>query len=235
MVLFPLIAAAVSAAFAAALLVGYARKRRLPQLAWGVALAQYMVASIAVASGITSGWDPTLYRIYWLFGALLNVPWLALGSIALLNRRALTVVALGAVLVATFWAFVKVAGADVSTSIVGSEDIPRGAAAWKADPSLRTLASLYSIPAYGVVVAIAIWTSRARAGVRPPASRVRANALIAVGTTIVAVGSTALARLARGSAFSVTLALGVAVMFGGFLLASRPAQHRVEEPGESPT
>jgi len=70
---------------------------------------------------------------------------------------------------------------------------------------------------------------------RPSRSRVRGNALIAAGTSIVAVGGFALGRVGRGSAFSITLAIGVAVMFAGFLLASRPARFHVEDPGESPT
>ena len=62
-------------------------------------------------------------------------------------------------------------------------------------------------------------------GVAPPKERVRANLLIAIGVTIVAIGSTALVRYAKGAAFSITLAIGVSVMFGllaawlGFLSA----------------
>jgi len=64
---------------------------------------------------------------------------------------------------------------------------------------------------------------------------VRANLLIAVGVPIVALGCAAIVRYSRGAAFSITLAIGVTVMFVGFLLASRAPRHRVEEPGESPT
>jgi hypothetical protein len=100
---------------------------------------------------------------------------------------------------------------------------------------VRSLAIWYSTIAYVVVVGIAAATSRPRKGVAPPKERVRANLLIALGVTIVAIGSTALVRYGRGAAFSVTLAIGVAVMFVGFLLASRAPRHRVEQPGESPT
>lgn len=231
MVIFPLVAALVSATFSITLFRQYSRRRRLAQLAWGVALAQFAAASLAVAAGVSGGWDPTLYRTYWLFGALLNVPWLALGSIALLGKRWLTTIATAAVAVGSAWAAIKVVGGDVN-SLIGGKDIPRGSFAWRPDPSVRSLASIYSIPAWAIVVLIAVLSGRPRGGIRPPVGRVRANWTIAVGVTIVAVGGTALARLARGSVFSVTLALGVVVIFVGFLMASRAPRTAFAPPPE---
>jgi hypothetical protein len=241
-VVFPLVAAGVSGAFAFLLFRQWKARRRLSQLAWGVALAQYAVASLAVAYGVTQGWDATLYRTFYLFGAMLNVPWLALGSIALLGRRSVTFVASAAVAVATLWGLIKTFGGEVTERILadgrvvkevfGGLDIPSGKDVWLADPSIRTLAVIYSVVGYAIVVLIAIYTSSPRKGVAPPAERVRANLLVASGVTIVAVGSTALVRLARGSAFSVTLAAGVAVMFVGFLLAGRAP--RQPEPPHAP-
>src|SRR6266542_3056493 len=117
MIIFPLIAAAVSTTFAVLLLRQYARKRRIPQLAWGVSLAMFAVASLIVALGTTQQWDPTLYRIFYLFGAMLTVPWLALGSIALLNKRELTLPAAVVVVVLSIYGFIKVIGAKVTMAI----------------------------------------------------------------------------------------------------------------------
>ena len=233
MIAFPFVATLVSLVFAGALFVQYARRKRFHQLAWGIALVQFGIASIAVASGVGSGWDPTAYKIYWVFGAMLNVPWLALGSIALLGRRVVTWLALVAVLVGTGWGAAKVISAHPVIADPGA--LPRGHDAWIEDPSVRSLASYYSYPAYAVVVGIAAWTSRRRKGYVPPPSRARGNWLIAAGATVVAVGGTALARLASGSVFSVSLALGVTLMYAGFLLASRAQRFRVEDPGESAT
>lgn len=260
MIIFPLIAAAVSTVFAVLLLRQYARKRQIQQLAWGVSMAMFAAASFVVMYGTSQGWDATSYRVFYLFGAMLNVPWLALGSIALLNKRELTLSALMIVLVLSIFGFFKVVSShpceviigpsghqkcvSVSTSIAGiggtgnvfgRKDIPSGSDVWKKDGSVRALAIWYSTIAYVIVVGIAFLSSRSRKGVAPPKERVRANALIAIGVTIVAIGSTALVRYGRGAAFSVTLAIGVTVMFVGFLLASRAPRHRVEQPGESPT
>src|SRR5439155_13994019 len=56
-VVFPAVATLVSAVFAIQLLTSYAHRKRLPQLAWGIAMAMYAVASLAVAAGVSGGWD----------------------------------------------------------------------------------------------------------------------------------------------------------------------------------
>jgi len=219
-IVFPAVAALVSTIFAIQLLRQYAGRKRLPQLAWGIAMTMYALASLAVTGGISGGWDPTLYRVYYLFGALLNVPYLALGSVALLGKRALSALALLVVLAATVYAAAKVASTSTVASALATEQIPRGKDTW-ADQSVPRLASMYSISAYVAVLLITFGTSTRRAARLIGAERARANRLIAVGVTIVAVGSTALTRVGRGSAFSVALAVGVVVMFLGFRMATR--------------
>ena len=220
MIVFPAVAALVSALFAIQLFRHYAKRKRLPQLAWGVAMTMYALASLAVAAGISGGWDPTLYRIYYLFGALLNVPYLALGSVALLGKRALSALGIVLVLAATVYATTKVAGTATVAAALATEQIPRGKDTWTAQ-SVPRLASAYSISAYAVVLVVTFLTSTKRAVRRVGAERVRANRFIAVGVTIVAVGGTALTRIGRGSAFAITLAVGVVVMYLGFRLAAR--------------
>jgi hypothetical protein len=256
-IIFPLIAAVVSTLFAFLLLRQYSKKRKVQQLGWGVSMAMFAAASFVVMYGTSQTWDPTSYKVFWLFGAMLNVPWLALGSVALLNKRELTLPTLVIVLVLSFFGFFKVIGSHPCYSVVGPsghqtcvtstrpltpgsgifgrKDIPSGSDVWRRDRSVYSLAIWDSTIAYFAVVGIALLTSRPRKGVAPPKERVRANLLIAVGVTIVAIGSTALVKYAQGSAFSITLAIGVTVMFVGFLLASRAPRHRVEQPGESPT
>jgi hypothetical protein len=219
-VVFPAVAALVSTVFAIQLLTQYAHRKRLPQLAWGVAMTMYAIASLAVAAGVSGGWDPTLFRVYWLFGALLNVPYLALGSVGLLGRRPVTALMLLIVVAATLVAVVAVASSSVRLATGVAEaggDIPRGSAAWGGGTFVARLATYLSIPAYLIVILIAFASSR---GGKLPVYRVRGNWLIALGATIVAVGS-GLARYGRGAVFSVFLALGVIVMFIGFRLASR--------------
>src|SRR5438552_10537411 len=84
--IFPLAAALVALAFAG--LVGRRlAARRQPYLAaWAVALLMFAAASFAAFLGILNGWTPAEFRVYWLLGAVLNVPYLALGELLLLIR-----------------------------------------------------------------------------------------------------------------------------------------------------
>lgn len=229
--ILPLLAAGISATFSAILVRRFARSRRVPALAWSVALAMFAIASVAVALGVTGGWDAPLFRVYWLLGAMLNVPWLALGSVALLGDRKVTAIAFALVAAASLFGAVRVADANIrpaalaraGTEIPAGKDVlcdTGGGVIRNCDPT-RRLAIWYSTPAWLVVIGVAAGTALFgdRRGSR---DRARANWIISLGVTIVAVGSTALVRLGHGSAFSVTLAVGIAVMFAGFLMASRP-------------
>ena len=53
---FPVTAALVAAAFAAALVRRYVGSRRPYELVWALALLMYAGASIAVAFGVANGW-----------------------------------------------------------------------------------------------------------------------------------------------------------------------------------
>ena len=69
------------------MLVRYTRDRTLQHGAWALALAMFAVASVALATGTSTGWDRGTFRVFYLFGAVLDVPWLALGTVYLLTDR----------------------------------------------------------------------------------------------------------------------------------------------------
>ena len=84
---FPLLAAGVAFVFAGRLFADYARRRQPYQLAWAIALAMYGVASFVVVFGGLDGWSDREFEVYWAFGAVLNVPFLAGGELMLLVRN----------------------------------------------------------------------------------------------------------------------------------------------------
>lgn len=55
-------------------------------LAWTISLAMFSVASLGLLVGVVAGWSSPVFHVFYLFGAVLNVPWLALGSV-LINAR----------------------------------------------------------------------------------------------------------------------------------------------------
>src|SRR5215472_341124 len=81
---FAAIAALVGGAFGAAVLNQYRARRKPYQLVWAVALAMFGIAALCEAIGLAAGWSAADYKAYYLFGALLNVGWLAVGEVYLL-------------------------------------------------------------------------------------------------------------------------------------------------------
>jgi hypothetical protein len=216
----PLAGAVVAAAFAVLLLRDFVRRRRPHHLLWAVALAMFAAASALVSAGSASGWSGAELRAYWLLGAVLTVPYLAMGELALLLRRPRVVTPLLLLLLfGTAFAVSRVRTATLVPSALHS-DLPSGADAFARDHFALTLARLYSIPAYAVLLAGTVWSAwrmRSRPELRP---RFVGVLLIAAGATVVAAGS-AFAATGNATGFSLTLTAGVAVMFAGFLRASR--------------
>jgi hypothetical protein len=218
--LLPGVAAAASAAFAVAVLRQYAARRRPHQLAWGVALSMFAVASLALTAGVAAGWTPLSFKLYYLFGAVLNVPWLALGTVELLAgpsvRRAYVVglavfTALGVVLVA----LARVTPADLAGRLPeGKEFLPA---------AVRVLAVLGNTVGTLVVVGGAVASGlalRSRRDLRP---RFEGTLLIALGV-LLAAGGGVFAFLESSDKLALGLALGASVMYLGFRRASAPAR-----------
>ncbi len=125
--IFPLAAAVIALVFAAIVGWRFARLRRPYLAAWAVALLMFAAASSAAFLGIRNGWNSGEYRIYWLLGAVLNVPFLALGELLLLLRdRRVRAVLLFVALFGTAFALNVVRTADVHGSAFACHDLPLG-------------------------------------------------------------------------------------------------------------
>jgi hypothetical protein len=220
--LFPSIAAIVALAFAASLARQYASRRRPYQLCWSLALLMYAVAAaaLAVGAGAAGGWSTGAYRAFWLFGAVLNVPFLAMGEIYLLVRKRFVVDALLLVLVfATAFALNRIRTATIATTALAT-DLPRGTRAWATDPFVLGLARLYSYVAYGILLAGTLWSAWRMRSSPEHRDRFLGTLAVAAGASVVAAGS-AFAAAGNLPGFSATITAGVAVMFWGFARASR--------------
>jgi hypothetical protein len=216
---FPLCAASVSGLFGALVSWQWRHKRRPSLLAWAVALTMFALASAAAFAGMLWGWTAGWYRTYYLFGAIVNVPVLGLGTVYLLGpRKAAHLCALVVIL----------ASALAATAVFVSDLRPGAAAAFETNgiPSghdvmplgIRTLSRVYSFAGFFVVAGGALWSALRLARKRQDHLRrlVAANVLIAAGTTVVAIGS-GFAFYGDGWPFAVGLVAGVSLMFWGFL------------------
>jgi hypothetical protein len=223
-VFYALAATAISAAFALTLFVQYRAKPRPYLLAWSVALAIYAIAALMEVIGAAAGWNPVTYRVYYYFGGILVVGVLALGTIYLLAPRFGRTALLALVILAGI-GLAGTLGASLQPSLLQTHEVPsvdtirleHGVFNMVAILMAAILNIVGSVILIGgaLLSAYGIW----RRGGAP--SRLAANILIAAGAFIVAGASTLTRVFHAYELFYVGQALGVLVMFGGFLMAQR--------------
>lgn len=92
------VAAIVATAFAVALLRRWHLRGRYNRalVLWSVSLAMFAVASAALAYGELAGWSSGGFRVFYAFGGVLVVPWLALGTVQNALHDPVTLRVLGA-------------------------------------------------------------------------------------------------------------------------------------------
>lgn len=214
------LATAVATLFAQATLVRATRDHRPQDRAWAVSLVLFALASAALATGVSTGWDNGTFRVFYLLGAVLTVPWLALGTLELLLGTAIgTRVQWGLV----FFSGVA-AGVLLTAPIDGpihGEAIPVGKDVFGVFP--RVLAAAGSGVGATVILAGALWSAWrfARARAEPGnARRGAANVLIALGTLVLSSGGLLQGLAGKDEAFVLSLATGITVIYAGFLVAS---------------
>jgi hypothetical protein len=219
--LLPGVAAAASAAFAVAVLRQYAARRRPYQFAWGIALSMFTVASLALTVGVVAGWTPVSFKLYYLFGAVLNVPWLALGTVELLAGLAVRRAYLAALAVFTLVSVILVALARVTAADLAGRLLPEGKEFLPV--AVRVLAVVGNSVGTLVVVGGAVASGLAMRSRRDLRPRFEGTLLIALGVLLAASGGV-LAFLASSDKLALGLAVGASVMYLGFRRASTPAR-----------
>jgi hypothetical protein len=219
---FPLAAGVVALAFAVQLARQFADRRRPYQLMWAIALLMYAAASVAVVLGTVGGWTRLEFEVFWVLGAVLNVPFLAAGEIDLLarNRTATAVLWLALVFVSAYAvAATRTAAVDLAAL---RTDLPSGKDVFGAGSTAHRLPQLISIPSYLILVGGAIWSAWRMRGRSELRDRFTGTLWIAIGATVIAGIGSAFAAAGNAAVFSLSLLVGIATMFWGFRRASRP-------------
>lgn len=213
------VATTVATLFAQATAVRWSRSRAPHQGAWTIALALFALASAALATGASTGWDRGTFRAFYLLGAIVNVPWLALGTIyLLLGRRVGDRVRMAVVLFTGLGLGVVLAAPMHGT--ITADRIPVGKDVFDALP--RALAGAGSGVGALVLFGGAVWSMVRFARSRRPGSGRLAggNALIALGTLVLSSGGLLQGIVGHDEAFALTLAAGITVIYAGFAVAS---------------
>lgn len=204
-------AALVALAFALSTFERWLAKRRPHELAWSIALGLFCAAAFSLAAGAALGWSPLAFRLFYVFGAVVNVPVLALGTVYLLApRRAAHTTAVAVALVVTFGAGIVMA--SPLTHALPRHSLPQGSAVF--GPWPRVFAAVDSGAGALVILGGAVWSAiRFRRG-----RMLWSNVLIAAGTLTLSSSGLLNSVLNEMDGFVVTLAIGVTVLFAGFLV-----------------
>ena len=220
-------------AFAMLMLERFLTRQRRHELMWTISLFFFALGSLGLWIGAAIGWSEWTFKTFYLFGAILNVPFLALGTVYLFaNRRQGDVIAATVSLLAAFAAGIVVAAPMLT--IATPHILPQGSQVFAVGP--RIAAGVGSGIAAMVIIAGALWSAgrlltghtRNLTTETPstsqqaiPAKRLAAaNILIAIGTLILSAGGLLNSVVNAMDAFAISLVFGISVIFAGFLITT---------------
>jgi hypothetical protein len=210
--IFPVIAIGIAWLFAGQLGRQWLDRRRAHALAWAIALFLFGLGHLGVLIGLTAGWSAPVFGVYWLSGALLNVPFLAIGQLHLLDRRR-SVLWWTLAGLAVVWTVAFTITATYDTAVLAAaQGVPAGAEVIGGTTAYALLRPMTTT--FAIVVIGSAWS----------AWRMRrwALLLIALGTTVAAAGSSVIGS-DSADLFPVLSAVGVGLMYLGFRTVSAPA------------
>jgi len=220
----------VAVAFSLSTFDRWHRRNQPHELAWTIAMALFTIGSAALWWAEATGWSMFAFRIFFLAGAVLNVAWLALGTIYLLVNKKIADHLRTALTVLSAFSAGVIMVAPTKREIIDGE-FPAARELFGVLP--RIMAAVGSgVPALVIIVG-AIWStwrvlkfkapnlkSASMRTVLSPRRLAFGNVLIAVGTLVLSASGTLAGRLGKDRAFAVTLLVGLCFLFLGFLVAT---------------
>jgi hypothetical protein len=202
----------VSTVFAAVMAQRWSMRHRPYQATWAIGLAMFAIAAAAGFARQAVGATELEYRLFYLFGAILNVAWLALGTLYLLTPARIARWAMWAVVAFSVVAVIAVFVSPVDMS--KAVDTGRG---FEGAPLPRILAGIGSGVGSVILIGGALWSAYVFFARRHEGRRALANVIIAAGVLAAAAGGTAAFTGATG-VVEWTNFVGVLLIFIGFLL-----------------
>ncbi len=214
----------------------YVERKGAHLLLWGIGLLFYGIGGFCEAYYGAFGWNPLIFRLWYLFGAILVAAWLGQGTVYLLANRKwangmMVILALG-----SLYGLVRVFGAELdpglmTTSVHTGSELSGHAIV---TPGVRTLTPFFNL--YGTVTLVggAAWSAWIFWRKRVLLHRTIGNVLIAAGALLPAFGGT-FSRLGFAGALYLGEFLGAVLMFLGFLRATTPMGEGSPESGAPKT
>lgn len=219
----PFLSSALSLVFAAFVLRRYLARRGPHLLLWGVGMVFYGIGGFCEGYYGAFGWNPLIFRLWYLFGALLVAAWLGQGTVYLLAKRRVAHALMVLLAMGSLYAAARVFSAALDPTLMTASLHTGSELSGHAilDPSVRLLTPFFNV--YGTVTLVggAIWSAWIFWRKRILPHRTLGNILIAAGALLPAFGGS-LSRFGVPSALYLTEFLGAVLLFLGFLRATTP-------------
>lgn len=228
----PFASSLLSFVFAFFVFKRYLSRRGPYLLLWGIGMVFYGIGGFCEAYYAAFGWNPVIFRLWYLFGALLVAAWLGQGTVYLLAKPKWANISMVILVLGSLYGAVRVFGADLDPALMtkglhtGSEMSGHAIVS----SGVRTLTPFFNL--YGTVTLVggALYSAWIFWRKRVLLHRTIGNILIACGALLPAFGGT-FSRFGIGGALYMSEFLGAILMFIGFIRAITPMQ--VAEPLEA--
>jgi hypothetical protein len=208
----PILTTAVAVVFCAALLRRWRDKGGTHLLWWAIGTATYALGTATEASVTLFGWDPALFRLWYISGALLGGAPLAQGTVYLLLSRPtahrLTMALVSVIIVAS----VCVLLSPLRLELVEPHHLTGRVLGWSWVRAFSPFVNTYAFVFLAGGAALSAWRYA-----RNPATAYRAvgNAYIAAGALLPGIGGT-FTRFGHTEVLYVTEFLGLCLLWVGY-------------------
>ncbi len=207
----PFISAVVSFIFALAVLDQFFARRKPYQLIWAIGLFMYFISTGAEFWVGVWGLNETIYRLWYLFGAIFVAAYLGLGTVYLLLPQRVAHIIMVVLLVTSLYSIFKVftVNLDLSTlRYLSGVAMPR---------EVRLMTPLFNTFGTVALVGGALYSAWAFWRRRLMPHRVVSNILIALGAILPAFGGIHIRFGGTLPLFYLFELLGIIIIFIGFL------------------
>ena len=231
----PFLSAIISFVFAFFILRRYTERKGTHLLIWGIGMIFYGIGGFCEGFYGFFGWNSLVFRLWYLFGAILVAAWLGQGTVHLLVKKPWPAITLSLLIVGSLYGVFKVFTAELDPSLLtaslhtGSELSGHAIV----NSGVRNLTPLFNIYGTLTLVGGAAWSAWIFFRKRVLLHRTIGNILIAAGALAPAFGG-------AGSRFGIPGALyigefvGAILMFIGFWRATTPMESAERAPEPAP-
>ena len=223
----PFTSSLVSFVFAFFVLKRYMQRKATHNLIWGIGMIFYGIGGFCEGYYGAFGWNPLVFRLWYLFGAILVAAWLGQGTVFLLAKKPWPTITLAVLIAGSLWGVYKVFTATLDPTLL-TQSLHTGSElsghAITSD-GVRSLTPIFNIYGTLTLVGGAIYSSWIFFRKRVLLHRTIGNILIAAGALAPAFGG-------AGSRFGIPAALyigelvGAVLMFIGFWRATTPMEEK---------